>query len=68
VRQSVRLSLPFVDAAGNRASVIDGSGTCSHTGNNLNQYAAAEKTRVAATPFTLWVMAESLGGPGPRLH
>ena len=29
------------DAAGNRTSVIDGSGTCTYTTNNLNQYTAA---------------------------
>jgi RHS repeat-associated protein len=32
------------DAAGNRTSVIDGSGTCSYTANNLNQYTAAGST------------------------
>ena len=29
------------DAAGNRTSVIDGSGTCSYTTNSLNQYSHA---------------------------
>ncbi len=29
------------DAAGNRTSVIDGSGTCTYTTNNLNEYTAA---------------------------
>ena len=29
------------DAAGNRTSVIDGSGTCTYTTNSLNQYTAA---------------------------
>ena len=29
------------DAAGNRSSVIDGSGTCTYTSNSLNQYTAA---------------------------
>ena len=29
------------DAAGNRTSVIDGSGTCTYTTNTLNQYTAA---------------------------
>ena len=29
------------DAAGNRTSVVDGSGTCTYTANNLNQYTAA---------------------------
>ena len=33
MRQSVRLSLPFVDAAGNRTSVIDDSGNMYHAGN-----------------------------------
>ena len=32
------------DAAGNRTSVIDGSGTTSYTSNNLNQYTAADGT------------------------
>jgi YD repeat-containing protein len=32
------------DAAGNRTSVIDGSGTCNYTTNNLNQYTAAGTT------------------------
>jgi len=32
------------DAAGNRTSVIDGSGTCTYTTNALNQYTAAGST------------------------
>jgi RHS repeat-associated protein len=32
------------DAAGNRTSVIDGSGTCTYTTNSLNQYTAAGTT------------------------
>jgi RHS repeat-associated protein len=32
------------DAAGNRTSVIDGSGTCTYTANNLNEYTAAGPT------------------------
>ena len=32
------------DDAGNRTSVIDGSGTCNYTSNNLNQYTAAGTT------------------------
>jgi len=32
------------DAAGNRTSVIDGSGTCSYTSNSLNEYTAAGGT------------------------
>ncbi len=32
------------DAAGNRTSVIDGSGTCNYTSNSLNQYTAAGTT------------------------
>ena len=34
------------DAAGNRTSVIDGSGTCNYTANSLNEYTAAARLLV----------------------